>query len=340
MAYGISIPASELVADFNTNYRAGSFGESQLKTLLRQKSHTPSVARPVVTSDNVYTLSLAELGEVVQPFQTKWTPKGPLEFVPNEIRLRRLKADWQGEPDELVDTWLGFLSGLPANIDRKTWPFVRWFVEVHFKQRITHDMEKKVYGKGVYTAPTPGTAGTARMSMDGIEQILKDGLANAERPMNQLDVPAKFTGSNSFEVIESIMDQVFEHTPEAEGEDFIIGVEPKIAKYYYRDDRNTHGANMNYNPANNLVQFSDLAGGGMRIVPMPCLAGTGVVFATPANNFLDVRKSASIPMPRVENVDRTVKIYTDWHEGLGFGVNELVWANTATGNSLSGSAAG
>ena len=167
---------------------------------------------------------------------------------------------------------------------------------------------------------------------------MKDGLADNENPMNQLTISAALTGANAFETLESVMDQILSDTPEAEGEDFIIGVEPIMARYYYRDDRNTHGANINYNASNNLVQFSDLTGGGMRIVPMPCLAGTGVIFATPTDNFLNIRQTAAIPMPRVENVDRTVKIYTDWMEALGFGVNQLVWANTATGNSVSASA--
>jgi hypothetical protein len=90
-----------------------------------------------------------------------------------------------------------------------------------------------------------------------------------------------------------------------------------------RDKRNTHGTDVNYNPEQPTVDFTNV-----RIVGLPSMKGEKMIWATPKDNFLYLRKARGMKKPKVEESKREVFLMLDWWEGLGFAYDELVYAAT------------
>ena len=102
----------------------------------------------------------------------------------------------------------------------------------------------------------------------------------------------------------------------------ILGCDPKILRWYFKDKRDTHGGDSNYSDKNALrIDGFD----NVKWAPMPSLIGTGIMFATPTKNFVHIRPKKKMNPIRVESSKRTVSVMADWREGLGFLFNELVY---------------
>ena len=121
-----TIEVAQLIQDFGNYYINQGQNMARLRQLFRERSMTPSVFTPIVTEDTLYRHSITRLGSIVQQFQKQWTPKGKLSFEPREIRLRNIKIDHELYPDEIKDSWAGFLSTLNNEQDRKAWPLIRF----------------------------------------------------------------------------------------------------------------------------------------------------------------------------------------------------------------------
>lgn len=314
-----NITITDIVSQYGNYYIDAGQNKKSLLTLMKQKTVTTNYATTKIINDTLYRFANTYFGELIQQFQSQFTPKGTATFKPNEIKLRNIKVDVFLTPDEIVESWMGFLSDKNEQ-DRKNWPLVKYLIEEWIVPQTHHDLETIAYGKGVYEAPTVGTAGAALEVMDGIIKLVEDGLANVDQPMNTVALPA-FVPANTFDNIEAFVDEIdapFNTMP------FYVFVDPKIEKDYWRDKRNTHGSDTNYGDGKaKTIDFMP----NMEIVGLPSLAGTGAVIATPKGNFLHIRRTSGIPAPLIGAKDlRQVQIGFDWWEALGFGYNELVWA--------------
>ncbi|WP_028890866.1 hypothetical protein [Tenacibaculum sp. 47A_GOM-205m] len=317
-----TLQVADIVSEYGAYYIPGSANEKQLISLQKQQTKTPSYATPIVSDATVYRAPQTYMSEVIQPFQSKFTDKGQLTVKPNDIPTYKMKIDTGFYPDELEETYLGFLTKV-AEADRAKWPFVKWFLEVHILEQKKHDLETQAYGKGVYVAPTPGTAGAASTCMNGLVKLIDDGIAGTVTPhslMNPVVLSAAVSSSNAFDMIEEFVDNF---DTEIEDEPIIIGLEPSLLKWYLRDKRNTHGADTNYTENKAYkVDFMD----NVELAPMPSLKGTGIIFGTTKKNFVHITPKKKMNPIRIEGAKREVSVMGDWREGLGFLFNELVYA--------------
>jgi hypothetical protein len=312
----MSIVKDNLVTQFGSYYIPEGQNESRLLSAVRQKSTTTSYAKPIIYDGDVYRFSNVKLSEVVQQFQKAFTPKGDATFEPNEIRLRNIKIDLSLYPDDVKGSWLGFLQSLPDQ-ERKNWPIVRYLLESEVVPQMHEDLELKAYFKGVYVAPTPGTAGTTAQVLDGLKKIITDGLAGN---MNTVTLTDAVTAANAFERIEEFVD-AFDNA--LDGTKMRIYMDPKILRWYHRDKRNTHGTDVNYDPSKPVVDFTNV-----ELVGLPSMAGEKMIWASPVDNYLYIRKENGMKKPKVEEAKREVSLMLDWWEGIGFGYDELVYAAT------------
>ncbi len=313
----MSIEKANIVAQFGDYYLPEGQNESRLLSAIRQKSVTTSHAKPIIHDGDVYRFSNVKLSEIVQGFQKEFTAKGAATFEPNEIRLRNLKIDLSLYPDDVKGSWLGFLASLEEQ-ERANWPIVRYLLEKEVVPAIPHDLETQAYFKGVYSAPTPGTATTTSAVMDGLKTIITTGLAG---DMNTVALTDAVTPANAFDRVEEFVDGLSDLLDK--GVKFKAYMDPKIVRWYYRDKRNTHGSDVNYDPANPMIDFANV-----QIVGLPSMAGEKMMWATPEDNFLYIRKVNGMSKPKVEESKREVFLMLDWWEGLGFGYDELVYAAT------------
>lgn len=316
----MSLIVSEIVSAFGDVYLQEGQNMERLKAALRQKSVTPSVCVPLIVESDVYRSANAKLGEVVQQFQKTFTAKGDFTFTPNEIRLRNIKVDVTIDPDDIKASWLGFLANM-NDMDRTQWPIVRYMLEVYLAAQIQHDLEMKSYFKGVYTAPQNGVAGSADKALDGFRKLINDGLA--ANTINPLTLGSAPSTSNIFESVETIADAVLAHNTALEGIPMHICMAPSWVRAYFRDKRNTHGADTNYSTTGiNTIDFIP----NIKIVGLPSMEGSDYLFITPADNMVHLRKVNGMTTPDVQKSDRSVKVLLDWYEGIGFLHNELVYA--------------
>lgn len=313
----MGIVKTDLVTDFGAYYINEGQNETRLLSALREKSVTTSYAKPIIHDGDVYRFSNVSLSEIVQGFQKAFTKKGDATFTPNEIRLRNLKIDLAMHPDEVKGSWLGFLAGLEPQ-ERASWPLVRYLLENEIVPAIPHDLETQAYFKGAYVAPTAGTATTTAQTMDGLKTIITAGLAG---DMTTITLTDAITASNAFDRVEEFVDGLSELTDK--GIKSRIYMDPKIVRWYHRDKRNTHGTDVNYDPMKPVVDFTNV-----EIVGLPSMAGEKMIWATPVDNFLYIRKANGMQSPKIEESKREVFLMLDWWEGLGFGHDELVYAAT------------
>ncbi|MFV9552073.1 hypothetical protein [Algibacter sp. PT7-4] len=313
----MGITKTDIVTDFGAHYIPEGQNEKRLLSALRQKSVTTSYAKPLIYDGDTYRFSNVVLGEIVQQFQKKFTPKGDIEFKPNDIVLRNLKIDLSLYPDDVKASWLGFLEGVNEQ-ERAKWPIVRYMIENEVIPQLKEDLELKGYFKGSWVAPTSDVAGTATGSIDGVKKLLDAGIADSS--MQNVALTAAISSANAFDMIEEFVDNI---DSLLDGVKKRVYMDPKVLRWYHRDKRNTHGVDVNYDPNKPVVDFTNV-----ELVGLPSMAGEKYLWCTPVDNFLYIRRVNGMKKPRIEESQREVYLMADWWEGLGFGHNELVYVST------------
>lgn len=314
----MSIVTTDLVSQFGSYYLNEGQNMDRLKAAIRQPAVTPSYAVPIIHDSDVYRTSNTSLGSIVQQFQKAFTPKGDITFKPNEIRLRNLKVDLSLYPDDVKGKWIGFLQSLTEQ-ERANWPIVRYMLEKEVIPQIPHDLETSTYWKGVYTEATAGTAGNAEDAMDGIRRLLNNGLADGT--MNAISLSAAPTTSNIFDMVEEFAEESAMTNTALSGVKMRIYMSPSWLRAYFRDKRNTHGADVNYQAGVNTIDFMP----NIELVGLPSMEGADYIWATPVDNFVHLRKLNGMATPKVEESKREVFLMLDWWEAIGFHYNGLVF---------------
>lgn len=310
----MAITTTQIVQEYGAYYIAGGQNEARLKRLLLFGRETPKLATKIKTDDTVYRLAQSKMTELVQAFQKSWTPKGDIEFTPNPIQLFKLKVDLEIYPDDIEDNWLGFLAS--NNLSRKEWPLIRYILESHFYKQIDDDLERKAYYKGVYAAPTAGTAGVTSASMNGLKTFLTSD------KVNHVTMPA-LDADTIYDQIEAFYENISE---EYQNSRMIIGLAPKWKRAFLKDKRS-----LGYYDISSPSQIDDtLDFSPARVIGLPSMIGTDDIWATPVDNFLHItKKGENAAKVKIEESKRVVNLLTDWWEGFGFGINEVVWTNVA-----------
>jgi len=312
----MSLNTQEILKQFGAYYLEEGQNMERLRSAIRQPSVTASYARSLITESDMYRSANSILGEVIQQFQKKFTEKGQLDFLPNEIPLRNMKVDMAMYPDDLKASWLGFLTSLTEQ-ERANWPIVRYALEHEIAPQIQQDLEMKAYWSGKYKAPILGTPGSADEVMDGIKTLIDAGLAN--NTMNAIALPDTLRKDNVFDMVEEFtdsIDQVLDPVP------MNIYMSYSWLRAYYRDKRNTHGTDINYVAGTPTVDFAP----NRTLVGLPSMKDSDYLWATPVDNYVHLRKVNGMTEPRLEESKREVFFLSDWWEGLGFLYNPLVYA--------------
>lgn len=311
---------TDIVTEFGAYYLNHGQGRKDLKQLLYFKSETDELFTRVNTEDNVIRQGSASMNRLLQPFQKTWSPTGEITFEAHTINLYGQKIDFQDYPDELYRSWLGFLGN--NNLDRKTWPFVRYIIEKHIVPKSIEDYELNEVFAGSYLAPpTPGTAGAAGTAMDGIKKIINDGItATTITPIVtgafSAD-PATFCGE-----IEAFVEAI--DIRDRDRVPMTIAMSPVLALRYKKGKQAKY--NVNYFQADDLMNLMHFP--HIKVKGYQSHAGSEKIWCTPIENAIcGVRGANKRNILRVENVDRQVKIYSDWDKGVGFILHERLYTN-------------
>jgi hypothetical protein len=308
------ISVSELKSAFGTYIGTN---QKDILTLLTQPTESQKHMTTIASADLEYRASKAVVDDLVQGFQKGWTPKGTAIFTPIAIPQRRHKFDWEMYPDDIVDSWLGFMAA--ENQTRATWPISRYILEKLIMPKINDNRELKLIAKGVYAAPVTGTAQATGLSMDGFITILEKLKIAGGSNINFITL-ATLTKDNIFDQVELFGEGVAELYQDIPMEVFISR---KWFAAYHKKRRDLHGQDLNYAGQKDVIE-----GTNMTLTPLPSMNGKEVIFCTPKENFIRLmNRNDGASNITIESVDRQVKIFADWYESVGFGIQEAVFAS-------------
>lgn len=312
----MAITTTAIVQEYGAYYIDAGQNKKRILNMLSQGSEIVKYATPIKTDDTIFRLANATFHSLVQPFQKTFTQKGGVDIVPNEIRQYRFKLDDEFMPDEFYATWLGFLTA--QQVDRKEWPFVKWLIEVYYKNQIDQDMELNEYYKGVYATPLAGIAGADGTGMNGVQHLLRAGVEQGT--INSIDI-GTLNASNIFDQIEAFTDEISEVY---QGVKMNVFMSRHWLKKYLQDKR-VQGFYQKFSEKDidSGIDFTPLS-----VIGLASMVGTDDIFCTPAQNFLHVAPATITKNSfKFEEAKRAVAVMADWAEGLGFGINQAVWTN-------------
>lgn len=312
-----TITSSAVVTQFGDYYLNAGQNENNIHDVLRESFVDTSDFLVIETEDTILRESNVAYAEVLQSFQTGFTPKGGVTFTPKQIPLFNVKIDQAFYPDALKNQWLSFMTS--NNLDRTTWPFVRWFIEKYVMGQIAADLVKNLYG-AVYAAPTAGTAGAASASFDGLKKIINAaitaGTTTAIATGAPSATPATWAGQ-----VETFMKAV----PELYWDKVMdIKTSRALALRYVEGRRTKYNSTYFQVTDKNLIQDFETTA----VVGRASLTGVNKIWSTiQGNGIMAFKGGANRNIVEVEKVDRQVKVYTDFWIGMGFIQDSLVFTN-------------
>lgn len=313
-----TINITQLVAEFGAYYQKNGQNMQRLRKLLYQPSITANYFRSMPTEDTIVQYSKSNLTRVLQSFQKAFTPIGDLTVRPTKIQLYNMKVDVEEYPDEIKASWLGFLEG--NGHDRKDWPFIRWIIEEHIIPKMHEDHELFEAFKGVYAAPVAGVAGAQGASMHGINKIRKDYIT-AGRISPIATGALEADDQDFYEQVNAFVDGIpflYKRILDA------IFMDEAHELKYRRGARKA--MNSQYLQQPNLQEVTDYP--NIKVVGLPSMAGSDVIFSTPAYNRVRHTKKANLmDNMKVEEQKRAVQIMTDFWDSLNFLLPEEVFTN-------------
>lgn len=288
---------------------------------VKQGLVTESYMTPVY-ADKLYVAPNAEIDDIVQPYQSAFTPNLNVNIDSVETRVDPLKADIQFTRDELdqfYDSWM--IEWVEDGKPLTDWSFPKYILEMHVIPKIRENIEKKLVWKGEFVAPTSGTAGDAGDGTDGLAIKIVNAISDS------LLVPiatGAFTPTTMVDKIETFCLGLPETYRDLAGNVFMSTTNAR--KYYY-DYRERFGyAAGNLTNENNQLAIDAT---NKRIVGLPSMEGSNRIFFTPKTNMICARRPGQpdVPVIRWQEFERTLKGLGEFSRGYGFKYWSEVFVN-------------
>jgi hypothetical protein len=261
-----------------------------------------------------YVMTEMEIQEMMQPYQSGWTPKGEATFKPETIKVRGVKVDFPFTPKALEASWIGYLKTNGSSPEE--YPFVQFIYE-----KIVEKVAREVSScaiNGVYAAPTPGTAGAANTSFNGILKVVTDAItATKISPITTGVIDA----SNIVTKVETVVDGL---PNEFKGQDLVMLMSPTLRTWYFRKLRGDFGANADYKAGNEFVDFTNV-----QILSPRYMNSSQRLIVTKRENLLLLEDGVNEEDNMLVQANRRqLEVMMDFKRAVGFGIiSGYVWAN-------------
>lgn len=311
-----TITVTDLVTEYGAYYKAGSQALKDLRTKLFQPSVTEEFFTPRTTESTRLELANSTITRVLQGYQSAFTTLGDTTFTPQPLMLDHLKIDVDIVPHDLMETWLGFLA-LNA-LKPQDCPIVKYWLEELVIPKYWEDLETYEIFSGKKLAIVPGTPSVASAAMNGINEKLKAPGVNVI-PLGAVPPtdPVLFVeyvnamGGSIPELIRGKVDAF------AMSETFSIRFKQGMREKY----------NLHYAQEPDLMKLADY---NIKIKVLPSMAGKNVIWGTiPDNRIIANKNAKNQGIFDVQVEKRKVIALSDFHKGVGFWTNNLVFRNDA-----------
>lgn len=329
------------IADILTEYGEFYLGannqenRSRLFNKLYQPSETAALFTEVLTDATKWRAARSYMTQVLQAWKKTFSPTDPLTMEPKTIDLQKIKIDVQETPDDLEESWLGFLARLDraGNLDRTQWPFVRWYIEEHLIPRAHEQHELSEIFWGIYTAPPVGaTPGAEGETMDGLNKKIED-----YKTATIID-PITTGAPNTDDVLflgelEDFVKTARGLLPQYANRPMELMIEYSNYLKALRGYRNKYGTHTDFNGANNslIIDSNVTIVGSTAMSSDPANPGTKsnkYILSHRENRLRLLKLKRNMETIQVESHSpRVVDFYTDWYEAVDFLMPDLVFVN-------------
>jgi len=313
-----TITPTDVITAYGSFYIDGGQSQKDLLTRPFFPFGTRDAFTNFPTNDTQVRWSDVQIGEILQPYQDTYTPKGSVVFKPVTVSLFQVKVDQKFNPNSLVNTWLGFLTN--NKTDRKTWPFVRWIIEYYLVNQLQEDLETKAVYTGDQAAIVPGTAGAAADCIDGIKKIINDAIIAG-------DIVPIATGASAVDPKDycTQIEEFVKRVPKRFWtKKMTLNMSPDNAlKYIEGKDQKYNTQYAKEGVLATVKNFSNISVAGRQ-----SMDASDKIWMTPIDNVvMPVKGFENSKGFELESVDREVKIWTDFWFGLGFLLKDIVFTN-------------
>jgi hypothetical protein len=301
---------------------------------LKQELTITQYMTTVTTDKTEWRAAKAIMDSVLQQFTPKWTPKGTSTFSPITIKNFKLKVNVPITPSDIIDQFIGYLYD--ENLTPDQMPIVKYIVDVLLIPQLGQDLENAMStGKYVEHVQTQDNAAgsAAEDSMDGVVTILQALSAKHDNSVTWLLDGVELTPANIIEKMNLAADSV---APLYKKKKMLIHADPDLILIYQRAYQKLYPTTKNQDAGNLRLDFTNLS-----FAPVDGLIGTGVFFITPKENFIHLMSrntSDAKIFLQVANYD--VKVFMEFWKGIGFAMEEAIFAYLPEDLSGSGSNGG
>jgi hypothetical protein len=334
----MSINVTDIVTMHGQVYKDSGQGVADIHKRFHQKSVTENVFGLVPTTETIKHRAFAMQSRVLQLFQKENTEIGSLVLTPQKAELTALKVDVAEWPDDIVDTWAGFLGSLDAN-ERMKWPFVKWWLEEHVLPEADENWELlEIYHGTKDTVTTPGTANAAGENFVGIKKQINTAIGLGTTTPH-LTGAFSDDAKTFVEQIELWLRTIKESSNENRTV-FESGMIKEICLSPSRRDLFKEGMGIKYNTNYNQISLNanvnvddtvKIHNSNITIKGLPSMIGSDKIWATPTKNkwgFVKRPKSSQYFQVSQDGTNvRKVKASMDFWKGVGFWLPQYVYTN-------------
>lgn len=271
-------------------------------------------AKPLGKVKGNWTFPHILFGNVVQAFSDKWTPFGQAQFAKKVAKNFHQKVNFPINPYDVYGSWIEDLyqeEKKPAEM-----PISKYIVEM-VKKQIVSDLDSSsitaVYDPAEVGNDTP----TFGKSMHGLNKIVDDMVADTTNPVFSIPVDAAL----------NIVDRV---TTYEKG----LPSKGKISTIFISLEEFNDYVELRETPSDKYIDFKDPQRGktkfGRTLVGVPGLTKGRIVSFYDGNLFrLYDRKDNPATIDDVQVMDYIIKLFSQWHLGYDFAVNQYCFVETA-----------
>lgn len=314
----MSINIADIITEHGAHYKAGGQNVNDLIGMIYQGSVTEQYFAPIRTEKTKIDRATAEISSVIQAFQKNFTRKGDATFKPLSIELTKLKIDVEEYPDDIEQSWLGFLAA--NNLDRKTWPFIRYWLQELVLKKAQENWELNEIYYGKYYAPVQDTPNPDGKNFDGVRYTLNKLISDG----SVTTIPSgAWTKNNAVTFVEEIEAWVKEIPSLYRSKIKQLFMSEDLRMLYRQGKREKY--NMYYAQETDLDKVVDT---NISVIGLPSMVGDDKIFcSTDMNMVMATKKPENERVFKVEEAKRLVSAMTDFYKGFGIWVPDWVFTN-------------
>lgn len=147
--------------DIKTKFRVGLEFESML---------------PFVQADKMYSAVNVTTGDILQPYQPRFTPNNQEAFDAVDNTLRPIKIDLEFTEEQLekfYDKWAA--NWFEGGKDPMAWTYPKYIIENEIMPSFRDNLNEAAWA-GEYVAPTAGVPGAVLESVNGYKKAIADAI--------------------------------------------------------------------------------------------------------------------------------------------------------------------